>query len=210
MPIKQASQEVPQTPAVPVSKLTDFFMESFIELIKSNPNNPVVRAHIMRVCKIQPPAELKTFAELEQWICSQPPPRRTPVPIRKNYIGREPAPSINLQAKFTRKVSGRAFFSGYETARENLNITLQDVLGVLEEDPDASWADIMCRIIDSEIDNGDLAWNDEDGWDYQDHDTDNIEDEGGSFENRTDALRHIKHFVAEQSMETYESINENE
>jgi hypothetical protein len=61
---------VTEAPAVPVikSKIEEHFNSSFLELIKLSPNNPIVRAQMMRILLKEPPKELDGFDALKKWV----------------------------------------------------------------------------------------------------------------------------------------------
>jgi len=60
--------EAPAPAPVKKSKIEEHFTASFIELIKLSPNNPIVRAQMMRILLKEPPKELVGFDALKNWV----------------------------------------------------------------------------------------------------------------------------------------------
>jgi len=68
---EQITQELAtEAPAVPVtkSKMEEHFAPSFVELIRLSPNNPIVRAQMMRILLKEPPKEIDGYEALKKWV----------------------------------------------------------------------------------------------------------------------------------------------
>ena len=63
---EQITQEL--AAALTKSKMEEHFAPSFVELIRLSPNNPIVRAQMMRILLKEPPKEIDGYEALKKWV----------------------------------------------------------------------------------------------------------------------------------------------
>lgn len=152
------------------SQLADHFSGNFIGMIKSQPENPEVRGHMMLVLKVEPPRELSTFDQLKDWVekTFESPQK----PMRSNASGARPGPGVHdLEIKFDYSETelGRASYSIKKYATEIRSFTLQDLKEWQEEGK--TMDQIAEAIQELAEQDDDIDWeDDEDGHDYSDLD----------------------------------------
>ena len=75
--IQQTAKEVaalvgdavpPEPPKARTCQITDHFGLNFVELMRQAPNNPLTRAHMLKVLKQMPPPEADKFFKLVDWV----------------------------------------------------------------------------------------------------------------------------------------------
>lgn len=128
---------IKEAPQVPGCKLTDWFDGGFITLMNDAPNNAVMRAHMMRVLKIEPARELDTFEKLKDWVEKTfPKPRRNrhnpppgfevvdlgdlavPMPTRPR------TPRVEIGYRMNEREHGRCSYSVDKSASVTLELTI--------------------------------------------------------------------------------------
>ncbi len=127
-----------ELPQVPGCKLTDWFDGGFITLMQDAPNNLVMRAHMMRVLKIDPSLELDTFEKLKQWVeTTFPKPKNkrlrslSPVEVRPPI---QNTGGVPIQFRLVAIESGRVSYSCKKSKRPEVQVTASLVREIIEND----------------------------------------------------------------------------
>ena len=128
---------IKEAPQVPGCKLTDWFDGGFITLMNDAPNNAVMRAHMMRVLKIEPARELDTFEKLKEWVEKTfPKPRRNrhnPPPgfeavdlgdLAVPMPAGPRAPRVEINYHMNEREHGRCRYSVDKSASVTLELTI--------------------------------------------------------------------------------------
>lgn len=172
------------------------FSSSFLELVREAPENPIVRAHIMRILKIGVPKEVEGYDAIKDWVeknFSLPMIRKDPgtsleinqVQFRGVYpaptgewivnparpAGEAPqpvGPAIDLQIRCEEDEMGRCSYSVSKTARHVHKVTLAQLREKIINDG-FDWDGVLSFIredAESEINNDDPTG----GWSYSEYD----------------------------------------
>lgn len=172
-------------------KLEDWFHVNFIALIQATPENKLVRGHMMRILAVMPPADLKTFKQLKEWVetTMENPVRKPAVPLRRSI------PEFEVDFRHTRTVSGSCDYSmdeqGYSTAQVPLS-AIQDWI------EDGKTTEEIAELIeqrepDDGVDFGTIEGSER----YFDHDNDDWSNENiYRSENTASFERHLREYLA--------------
>jgi hypothetical protein len=139
----QAAQAMPppevlEEPVAPVleapviarkCKLEDWFHVNFVALMQATPENKLVRGHMMRILGVMPPAELKTFEQLKDWVetTMENPARKPAVPERRSI------PEFEVDFRHTRTASGSCNYSMDEEGYGTAKVPLSDIQDWIED-----------------------------------------------------------------------------
>jgi hypothetical protein len=145
-------------PLPPACKMEDRFTLNFIETLKLSPNNPTLRAHMMRNLKIMPPGELDTFEKLKEWVEKNFPPlpqMMASAPTRQP-TARGPELELTYLASDTER--GVAYYSVGRSGMTKSRVNLADLEEWINEDIDM--ADLIQRLQEDAVDNddSDMSW----------------------------------------------------
>lgn len=128
---------IKQEPQVPGCKLTDWFDGGFITLMNDAPNNAVMRAHMMRVLKIEPAREMDTFEKLKEWVEKTfPKPRKNrhnAITFSETGLGdlavpmptRPHTPMVEIGYRMNEREHGRCSYSVDKAANVVLDLTIE-------------------------------------------------------------------------------------
>jgi hypothetical protein len=146
--------------------LTDLFEPGFIELLRLAPNNPLVRALLLRFTGQRPGPECATFAQLQEWVelhCEQrlaaPGPRR----------GDRAAGGIAINVEFSETEYGRTDYTVTRSGSDTFRVEAADLMQLVQDAiASGGGLDEVVELVADKID--------DDGWNQCDPNLDNYGD----------------------------------
>lgn len=219
-------------PAVPGCKLENYFNADFIELMSAAPNNNVIRAHMMRILKLQPAAELDTFEKLKEWVEKtfpkrgpslkyKPNPRYTsanagladfPPPFETATLDRNPRPNepmMDMEVRYHSREFGRCAYSTNRSCRYSAEFGITQIKEIVENEETTELSEIIrhlaiikFRHLDG---NGELD-TDTDGESTSHHEANNTEDESFEVQERAHRIQQLAAFIRLNDPELAETL----
>ena len=210
-------------PAVPMVEgqkcwFYDQFSEDFIKLIELQPNNPVVRAHMMRVLKIEPPKEIKTYSELVHWVefncqpASSAPVKNedncgqavsTPTPTRA--APRVQAPHVEVVVDCSQTETGKARYRRNKYCTEGIEVDMEMLQTWIE---DGETIDGIMDRINELADEESHDW-ERDEMVYSEQEMEYTEDYSSHIPGRESAEASILRFIREHNPELADQLEGN-
>ena len=190
---KQPELVVPTVPTkARTCKITDHFSLNFIELMKQAPNNPLTRAHMLKVLKQMPPPEVDKFFKLMDWVEFNFPSSFTKKPV---YINASPA-RFELEFNVTRTDIGSASYRINRSGTWFQSYSMAELREWIEENED-NFDDLQSRFYEKARDNESCELEDSGGYEYSGHeDTDsdgtNLDLQGDDNDRRQDLLNFLR------------------
>ncbi len=139
--------EVLKEPPLPDGKkclIEQVFAESFLEMMKSHPENPMVRAHIMKNILKEPPKSLKTYDELKVWIETHYQPEY----FNKDAVKKNDGSGFTISHNVTRVESGSCHYNNRQATSREDTWTADDISSLIF-DSELSLDRIMARMADN-------------------------------------------------------------
>lgn len=169
---------IKEPPEIPGCKLADWFDGGFITLMNDAPNNLVMRAHMMRVLKIDPPRELDDFVKLCDWV-----EKTFPKPKSKAGAGqpmfraanptpttmRPQQPGVTVIYHLSEVEYGRCNYAVKKTSDLEYRVTIEDVRRLIDEGVE-NFDDLIRAVRDDARSADDICW------DYDDEETSSREE----------------------------------
>lgn len=204
---------MPYVPPPPGCKLTDWFDGGFITLMHDAPNNNVMRAHMMRVLKVEPPKDRETFEALKDWVektFPKPPKREvrnpSPISIRAPF---EVGPGIQVVFRLIQREQGRMRYSVIRKLSHRMVLNVAAIEEIINAQDCQNMSDLMLALRDNawETNHGDWAYGDYDydaaTCDADDHSREMTSSDPPDLEER------IRTLLQEQSPETLRELENN-
>ncbi len=168
-------EKQPEAPAVARHPIATILPAALVALAQAAPLNPqlppLIAAHTGRF----PPAECVTFDALKDWVETNCAPKLI-TPARRS---RQPAEAFSVDVTFTDAETGRCNYSASRSGSDAFSFT-QDEINSLLEDEDISFDDLVTEveeILNEHIhDRTDPDMETDGDYEYNDHESDNIED----------------------------------
>ena len=159
--------------------LTDLFEPGFIELLRLAPNNPLVRALLLRFTGQRPGPECATFAQLQEWVelhCEQ----RITTPGQRR--GDRAAGGIVINVEFSETEYGRADYTVTRSGSDTFRVEAAELMQLVQDAiASGGGLDEVVELVADKID--DDGWNqcnpnlDNYGdYSYDDHDSTGSDD----------------------------------
>ena len=167
---KQPEPVVPTEPAkVRTCKITDHFSLNFIELMKQAPNNPLTRAHMLKVLKQMPPPEVDKFFKLMDWVEFNFPPSFAKKPV----ISSASTARFELEFNVSRTDIGTAQYRVNRRGTWTQSYNMAELREWIE-DNESSFDDLESTFYEKARDNESCDLEDSGEYQYSGHeDTDN-------------------------------------
>jgi len=194
----------PVIPAERKCKFEEVFDANFVELIRLVPQNPFVRALILKLTGKMPRPECETFEQIKDWVELNCDKRTRPLSSRANR--RTAEGGISISVEFSEKEFGRADYSVPRWGTEEFHVSADDLIEMVQEAIDSGGdIDEVVELVAGKID--DDAWSqcepDMDNYgdyDYSDHDSTDSSDSATEYSR--DAIRNaVRTFLREQHPE---------
>lgn len=122
--------ETALAPAERKCVLTDQFEPGFIELLRLAPNNPLVRALLLKFTGQRPGPECVTFDQLQDWIECHCEPRRLPAGPGR---GAPEAGGISINVEFSETEYGRADYTVTRSGSETFRVGAAELMDLVRE-----------------------------------------------------------------------------
>ena len=205
------------------------FSPSFLELVKDAPDNPIVRAHIMRILKIGVPKDIVGYEPVKDWV-----EKNFSAPVTRSDPGRSapPQPTFTMEGRFntppprpvdnspfievvidaTEEESGTCHYLVTNIITHRQKITLEWLRSEIANEG-ASWDNLMEAIMTEADDQirdgtgtGDWGPGDYEYRDYSMSDTDNYD---SGIRSREQAEQDIRRFLTAQDDTLLEALDGN-
>jgi hypothetical protein len=159
-----------EPPEIPGCLLANWFNAGFITLMQDAPNNKVMRAHMMRVLKVDPPSELDDFAKLKDWVEKTfPNPRNKANPafrrIDNPITGIAPPHGVTVRCRISEVEHGRCNYSLIKSTEQDFMLTVDEVRRAIDEGDAENMSDLQNWVRREVNDREDMCW------DYGDEET---------------------------------------
>jgi hypothetical protein len=166
-PIVQPPESVVEPPKARMCRITNHFGMNFIELMKQAPNNPLTRAHMLKVLKQMPPPEADTFLKLVDWVEFNFPTsfavKRAPVSTAR----------FNLDFSVRRTDIGGARYRINRSGTHTQSYNMEELREWIE-DEESSFDDLDTKFYEKARENESCDFDDSGAYEYSEHeDTDN-------------------------------------
>ena len=204
---------MPYVPPPPGCKLTDWFDGGFITLMHDAPNNNVMRAHMMRVLKVEPPKDRETFEALKDWVektFPKPPKRDVRNQSSISILAPvEVGPGIQVVFRLTQREEGRMRYSVLRKLSHRMTLNVAEIEEIINAQDCHNMSELMAAIKDN-------AWETNHGdWEYGDYDYDDTSADPDNHSREmtssdpSDLEARIRTLLQEQSPETLRELENN-
>jgi hypothetical protein len=191
--------ETPKLPEGKKSMIEWHFSPQVIELIKAAPNSPLVRAHIMKVAKAQPPNEANDYELLKDWL-----EKNVEEKLLKGVDLARPRPAnparrnvnvvLELEYRGSRTEMGGCNYSCIGSGSGLVQITQEDIDDWRNNE---LTSDEVMDIIQQRMNDDDFDWQSTEDYDYSDYEFSDADDyEYNLSRRRTDVMREIENLLA--------------
>lgn len=144
-------------------RITDHFGMNFVELMKAAPNNPLTRAHMLKVLKQMPPPEADKFFKLVDWVEFNF-PRQLDRPKPKSTS----TATFALDFSVTRTDIGRANYCINRRGTWAQTYNMDELREWIEENED-SFDDLESRFYQKARENESCDFEDSGSYEYSEH-----------------------------------------
>lgn len=187
---------------MPVSKMSDFFNPSAIDLIKAAPKNEQLRGFMLSKLKVMPPEELDTYDKLKEWIewnvdkNAAKPKREKPLSEYATAPATATVESISMSIPIVRKrtIYGSARYYVQQSGRQNAELSMAQIREEANEAED--WSEFRDYIRNVAGDGDDsVNYEDIDSKHYENYEQDDTDHRETAWPNIANADEIIKTFL---------------
>ena len=163
---------VTEAPAAPVikSRIEEHFAPSFVELIKLSPNNPIVRAQMMRILLKEPPKEIDGYEALKNWVEENFESKAKNATIKRS-IGSN---TFRTEWNLSDNEYGRCDYSVSRNGSYTCSVAIDDIQAWIDDGK--SIQEITDMIYDEVSENYDSSCMEYNNYDYDNEESDNTDD----------------------------------
>lgn len=206
--------EPKETAPVPVRKCTvdQVLNPTILGLLKTSPENEVVRTHVLSQIKVPLPDEAKTFEQIVDFVEFNIVPQPKPVAPPPRY-----APGLEARVNYSERILGRISYRQNRTGHAVYNITRGSLMELVREaiTNDASFDSLVNGVKESleclayEDNPSDLDESERE----LDDDSDEVIETLGSdaqVQDPQELERALRHYLSENAVEDLETLDGNE